>query len=476
MADDDRCLEPPLLERAALIAAGRTPPLPCRIRLADGSNLLLQHALRILPGRRLVAQARWGTRTVLAKLYLDHEGARHATREAAGQRKLADAGLPTPALVADTRAADGMPVLLTSWLEGARTLAEHLATTQTPPAFDDILEVIGHLHAAGLIHTDLHPGNLLLHEGRWYLIDGDAITAATAPDALADNLALFLAQFTGTRAPSPADALPAYRRGLGSADNAPDAATLAARVDHALNTRLQRYLEKTARDCTRFVSHHSWSRRTVLLRSAADWLALLLTDPDSWLEQGQRLKSGRSATVARVTAAGHDCVIKRYNLKNIAHAARRALRPTRAWHAWREAHRLNFFGIPTPAALAVVENRFGPLHGRAWLITAWCNGPSLRELFAGRENELPNAAEARALTDLFSALHRHRITHGDLKASNLLWSEGRFHLIDLDATVQHRNATAYLKAWRRDRTRLLQNWPAGSPMAQWFDTHLPAAS
>ncbi|HRP95668.1 MAG TPA: lipopolysaccharide kinase InaA family protein [Rhodocyclaceae bacterium] len=463
----------PLLNRDALLAAGRTPPLPCEIRLDDGSALHLQRALRILPGQRLVAQARWQERPVLAKLYLDRNGARHAAREAAGQHKLAAAGLPTPALLACKQCVDGTAVLLSTWLEGACTLTELRAAARATPALDDVFELIGRLHADGLVHTDLHPGNLLLHQGRWHLIDGDAIADDATADARADNLALFLAQFTGPDAPSAADALPAYRRGLGPAVKAPDSATLAARVERALETRLKRYIEKTTRDCTRFIAQRSPSRLTLLSRAEADWLAPLLIQPDHWLAQGQRLKSGRSATVVRVAAAGHDCVIKRYNLKTLAHAARRALRPTRAWHAWREAHRLAFLGIPTPAALAVVENRLGPLRGQAWLITAWCEGPSLRELFAGREDQTPDATEAHAMIELFTALHRHRITHGDLKASNLLWHDGRFNLIDLDAATQHSSDASYRKAWARDRSRLLSNWPTDSVLQLWFAQHLP---
>lgn len=475
-ADNCSALPPPLLGREALLAAGRTPPLPCRIALDDGSLLILLRTLRVLPGQRLVAEARWEDRPVLAKLYLDGDAARHATREAAGQGKLAAAGLPTPALLARRQSADGMAILLTTWLDGAMTLAQERPSARPLQALDDVLELIGRLHAAGLIHSDLHPGNLLQHDGLWYLIDGDAISDATTLNARTDNLALFLAQFTGPDAPSAADALPAYRRGLGSGLAAPEAPALTSCVERTLATRLQRYMEKTGRDCTRFVAQQNLSRRTLISRTEADWLAPLLTDPDHWLEQGKRLKSGRSATVARVASGGHDCVIKRYNLKNFAHAARRTLRPTRAWHAWQEAHRLTFLGIPTPAALAVVENRFGPLRGRAWLVTAWCEGPSLRELFAHREDQTPNTDEALALTELFAALHRHRVTHGDLKASNLLWCDGRFHLIDLDATVQHHSANTYRKAWARDRARLLANWPAGSRIAQWFDTHLPAAN
>ena len=72
-------------------------------------------------------------------------------------------------------------------------------------------------------------------------------------------------------------------------------------------------------------------------------------------------------------------------------------------------------------------------------------------------------------------MHRQRISHGDLKATNLLWDAGQVLLIDLDAVVQHRSPTTHARAWRRDRTRLLRNWPADCVLQRWLDARLPPA-
>lgn len=81
---------------------------------------------------------------------------------------------------------------------------------------------------------------------------------------------------------------------------------------------------------------------------------------------------------------------------------------------------------------------------------------------------------AQALLSLFETLCRLRISHGDLKATNLLWHEGRVWLIDLDAMKQHRSDTAFARVWRRDRARFLRNWAASSLLCRWLDTNLPA--
>jgi serine/threonine-protein kinase RIO1 len=135
---------------------------------------------------------------------------------------------------------------------------------------------------------------------------------------------------------------------------------------------------------------------------------------------------------------------------------------------------LRFYGVATPAPLALVEERFGPLRRRGFLINEFCPGDDLLHLLAPERE--PATDMARAIIDLFRTLHALRISHGDLKASNLLWHEGRVVIIDLDALVEHRSAYGHARAWRRDRERLLRNWPAASRLHHWLDANLPVAA
>jgi len=62
------------------------------------------------------------------------------------------------------------------------------------------------------------------------------------------------------------------------------------------------------------------------------------------------------------------------------------------------------------------------------------------------------------IVDTLKILREHRITHGDLKASNILLRWERPVLIDLDATYQHRTVKSYHNALNNDVRRFLQNW------------------
>lgn len=474
----------PLTDAPALRAAGRSPALPFRIALADGRALDMLHLLRVLPGKRLVGEALLDGRRVLAKLFIASGSARHWQQERAGIEALRAAAVPTPPALAAQALAGGGHALLTEFLAPAESLDQAWSrlTTQAPgdaaatalllPA----LAMLGKMHAAGLVQEDLHLGNFLNSKGQLFVIDGDAVRSLAAGKPLtalqaARNLAILLAQLPAEWDGQRRALLTAYSAAAGLAR--PDEELLQREVADVRARRLNDFLAKSVRDCTLFSVKRSFGRFNAAVRSTADALAPLLAAPDAAMRRGQLLKDGGTCTVTKVTASGRPLVVKRYNLKSAGHAVSRLWRPSRAWHSWREGHRLQFLGIATPAPLALVEERIGPLRRRAWLITEHCPGKNLLEHLVA--DCAPPDAEAAALTGLFAAMQRMLISHGDLKATNLLWHDGKVFVIDLDATVQHRSPTAWQRAWRRDRARLLRNWPQDSVLYRWFDAALPPA-
>lgn len=472
----------PLTDATALRAAGRSPALPFRIALADGRELDMLRLLRVLPGKRLVGEALVDGRPVLAKLFIASGSARHWQQECAGIEALRAASVPTPPAVAALALAGGGHALLTEFLASAESLDQAWSRLATHAPGDatatalllPALAMLGRMHAAGLIQEDLHLGNFLNSKGQLFVIDGDAVRSLAAGKPLTAlqavrNLAILLAQLPDEWDAQRHPLLSAYSEALGLAR--PDEELLQREVADVRARRLNDFLAKSVRDCTLFSVKRSFGRFTAAVRSAADSLAPLLAAPDAAMRRGQLLKDGGTCTVTKVAASGRPLVVKRYNLKSARHAVSRLWRPSRAWHSWREGHRLQFLGISTPAPLALVEERIGPLRRRAWLITEFCPGKNLLEHLAA--DRAPPDAEAAALAGLFTAMHRMQITHGDLKATNLLWHDGNVFVIDLDATVQHRSPTAYARAWRRDRARLLRNWPAASALHRWLDETLP---
>jgi hypothetical protein len=106
----------PRLTPGALREAGRELATPFEVCRDDGKILAVSRLLRVLPGKRIVGEARWRNRRVLVKLFVSRNGARYWQRERRGLTLLRDAGLPTPEIVDAGRIDGGGHYLLTGFI------------------------------------------------------------------------------------------------------------------------------------------------------------------------------------------------------------------------------------------------------------------------------------------------------------------------------------------------------------------------
>jgi tRNA A-37 threonylcarbamoyl transferase component Bud32 len=405
---------------------------------------------------------------VLAKLFVGRKAAKHFALEEAGARLLAQQSLPTPPLLESGFAPrEKVGWLLFTYLANARTLAEQLADDT---GFDTMLRAtvaIAHLHAQGLWQEDLHPGNLLLQEEKFFWIDGGSIRAEEpgrplSPARALDNYGMFLAQLPLRRMLAEnalADALAVYQKANPAC--AIEMSALKKAVARQRRARLRDWLRKIGRTCSDFIRRQNGWRGafglTMIRREEADRLAPLLANPDAFIAQGEIYKDGGTATVARVTFEGRALIVKRYNIKNWRHRLSRCWRESRAYTSWREGNRMLALGLETARPLAMIEERWFWLRGRAWLILEHVAGENALNWLKTPEQQ----PEIKALQTLMAELAAARLSHGDMKGTNLIWQaeSRRWALIDLDGMRAHRCGFFYQSAHRRDLRRLLQNWP-----------------
>jgi tRNA A-37 threonylcarbamoyl transferase component Bud32 len=177
------------------------------------------------------------------------------------------------------------------------------------------------------------------------------------------------------------------------------------------------------------------------------------------IDEGTVLKNGNTSTVALVKVGDRSLVVKRYNLKSVWHALKRCVRPSRASISWRNAHRLMSLGIKTPKPIAFVERRFGPLRTEAFFITEYVDGINAYELFhAEVAKEISRTDLIKQFGRLFQMLADASISHGDAKATNFIITKDALSLVDLDAVREHRFRKRFMRAFRRDLNRFMQNW------------------
>jgi serine/threonine protein kinase len=199
--------------------------------------------------------------------------------------------------------------------------------------------------------------------------------------------------------------------------------------------------------------HHHTRDDSPLMRQTLENLDAVLNDPVC-----QIVKSDNTTTVGMISCDGKKFIVKRYNTKNLWHYVRRSVRRARAQNCWHFAHLLPGLGISTAPAVAWIQETAGPLKARSWFVSEFIEGPTCQEyLTPGVDLSQAQAIMGR-IVDTLKILREHRITHGDLKASNILLRWERPVLIDLDATYQHRTVKSYHNALNNDVRRFLQNW------------------
>jgi tRNA A-37 threonylcarbamoyl transferase component Bud32 len=333
------------------------------------------------------------------------------------------------------------------------------------------------LHAAGVTHRDLHPGNVLV---RWetgrpkmILLDLHEVSLGKPLDwpRRRDNLAT-INRYYMLRA-TRAERLRFWRSYAAAAGDAipnrPDAtpAGLEAATLESNRVLWRSRARKYSGDSRLVCRERRGSMGGLFVRDLDPAAAAsLLSQPDAALTSfaARSLKIGGRSTVA-ATPLG---VIKRFNIRSAADLLKNLVRPTPQWHAWVMGHALLDAGLPTPRPLATVTRyryRFVPAEGYL-LAEELPNLLDLRE-FVDRVSGLPPRERHRALRDravcvamAVRAFHDRGFGHRDLKAGNLLTpanvADHRVWFVDLaGVTCRRRNPRS---SRNRDLARLFASF------------------
>lgn len=423
---------------------------------------------RCIPQKRVACLGRWRDRLVFAKIFLDRRRAGiHAAREQRGCELLKVARVASPTLLFHTKieAAEIQVLLFEHVPNGTNgeTLWNAAPHTNKKLILLQLVSLIAGHHKAGIVQRDLHLDNFLFAYDTIYTLDAaDIVGKRQTPTSKKglDNLALLLAQLQPEYDAWLDDAFTEYYKTRGTEAGPGDRALLQKALLRWRRHRKSVMLEKVFRSCTDYVCSKSWHRFAMIDRKYdTPGLRGLISNPDTGMENGKFLKLGNTSTVARVKVDGRDLIVKRYNLKNWRHALNRAFRPSRAAVSWLNAHRLHFYGVESPKPVALVENRWGPLRRKAYFITEYCHGMNCLEYFETHNtNQDPIRQTAKNTIAALKQLEACKISHGDMKGTNILVDNDKIMLIDLDAMREHQCEYLARRHIARDHRRFMRNW------------------
>ena len=423
--------------------------------------------MRAIPGKRLVCQGEWQGRAVYTKVYMGPD--KYWRAECRGLQALEARGLAAPALLHAGAADRGaLHVIVLAAIEPAQTLAQAWEQAGDEVTRIQILKLavstIARHHQAGLEQRDIHLNNFLLSGERLYTLDGGGIRPSGKAELAfrhsRDNLARFFAQFYPRFDALIKGVLPDYAAQRSWAADRLNSDELLQRVHFFRRRRQRHFLKKIFRDCSAFVCSKDWRSFRVYDRElASPGLLALLADPDASLQypDARYLKQGNTCTLWSTTVDGRQLVVKRYNIKGFMHRISRSMRRTRAATSWKNAHRLAMYGILSARPVALYERRFGPLRGKAWLITEYLGDDDILQLCeqSSAENKTTLISDTTAL---LAQLAQCRISHGDMKATNFIQSPRGVALIDLDSMREFETAAGFHSSQQRDLQRFMRNW------------------
>ncbi len=481
-----------VLDPSLLFQMGRTLPVPFQIKYTEVLNctkvLNCIKVLRLLPQRRIVCQALMdaselqGNKSTIVKIFFHPDKAENDfNNEITGYELLKKTGILIPQRLSygsftNADKTHKAYCVLYEQIQTQTTLEDVISfkpDAKSEHYIKQLMTLVAAMHNSHVQQIDLHLNNFLVDQEneKIYTLDcGDVSELSSSVskqlNQIHKNLADVLSQLPIIYDQFLETFLHAYQQQM-----APGFTINQKQIEQHIQKwrhwRIRKYLQKAARNCSEFRYEKSWSLLKVVQRdySSGPWLSFYRR-LDELTESSERLKDGNTATVALAECAEQKVVIKRYNIKNFRHRLSRFWRPTRAWKTWQNAHQLHVLGIKTPKPIAVIEQRSGWFRGKAFYLSEYEPAPDALSVLSEQESVSKNTLQD--FEQLFMAMILSRMSHGDLKANNILLTENGLTLIDLDAMQFHSNDRQFKKAFRRDLKRFIKNWPETSTVHRQF--------
>ncbi|MCX5638855.1 MAG: protein kinase [Planctomycetota bacterium] len=353
-------------------------------------------------------------------------------------------------------------ILTKEQLQSKRTLIRVLGRT------------VGKMHAKAIFHGDLRSGNILARQEktcwRFFFIDNERTKKFCKLPARLQLKNLVQLNLTSPNLLTNTDRmrfLKEYWAENGNGKSKRQKNTLIKKIIRKTSQRLSQKsrggskLRKCLRTNARYLRIKTGKYLAVFDRSFCQGPeALDFTEQiDALMDKGQILKNGDTTYVSQLRWHDKEIVVKRYNHRGFVYSLRHTIKGSRARRCWLNGHRLMALNIPTPKPIAFIEQRKGMLLGKSYLVTEYSEGQNLhRFLQDDTVAETQKSMMVQQVTKLLDRLQKYRISHGDMKHTNILVTDKGPVLTDLDAMKGHRWNLAYRRRQSRDTVRFLEKF------------------
>ena len=427
-------------------------------------RLLCTALLRVVPGRRKVYDAMWNDKSVIAKVFSHKISARrHLKREWQGLSLLQKRELSSPAPLFYGKTENGLWAVVVEKIAESSTVFDIFQETHEPAKKLDLLALVckelAKQHDKGVLQKDLHLGNFLLGEDKVFALDTGQMRFSRRELDKKNSipqLAMLASFLPDTNTESIATLCEEYFKARGWHFGKPDESSFQKQLAAHRNRMLRKGLKKCLRTSKRLLQIKTGRYIAVFYRAFCQKAEPLdfIEQIDAMMDEGQILKKGKTCYVSRLMWNGKDVVVKRYNHKGLIHSLRHTIKKSRARKGWLHTHHLETLNIAAPRPLAYIEHRRGLLIWKSYLVTEYVEGQKLYN-FLQDDNitEQRRLNEIQRVMKLLDKLWKYRITHGDLKHTNILITDNGPMITDLDGMKVHKWTWIYKHRRRKDLRR-----------------------
>ncbi len=426
---------------------------------------------------------------------------------------LQERSVPTVTPVAVGRHPNLGSYIITEEIPDAQSLQDYLdlhweewKRTHQLVACQSLIKEVSHFLAQmlrnGIVHEDLHAGNVLVHidalgHRQWYLIDPYKVQRKSRSSHKVFLSTLALMVHTNWHRLSAQDRLRgwvSFRQSMDLQLSPVEERQFLAQLHQEIESRIYSVWNQRVRRNTkanrdfyelRVRRSRAWASRDI----PADWLAKFLFEPEQAIKKPvQVIKKSRHGLAAVIAGPTEPVLIKKFTPRHVWDRLFGRWRRSPALHCYRMAYRLQTAFLPTARPLAVVEkHRHGQLLSSYVLTEYLKDTEQLGEYWPQIAPEVQQQTLLN-LAGLIQRLHSFRLSHRDLKLTNILArSQGEkpveLFLIDLRGvthscwlTTSRRqkdlarlalSATTSLRASRTDLLRFLLRYLKDDERPQW---------
>ncbi len=439
-----------------------------RSSLNEGKeSLLCTDLFRTIPGRRAIYDAMWNDKSVVAKVFSHKIHARrHLRKEWQGLIQLQKLGLSSPKPLFYGRTEDGQWIIVLEKIAESATILDVLnEIAEKQKEIDLLIRVYRELakqHSKGIFQKDLHLGNFLMAGNRIYTLDPSKmrfLRHQVPRKKSIFQLALLLCCLPTSDIRTTRVICEEYFNARGWHFDKSDEALLKKQMVLYRRKGIRRALKKSLRTSRKYLKITNKQYSAVFEKGFCRESEALefIEQLDVLMDSGQILKKGDSIYVSHIIWNNKNIVVKRYDHKGFIHSLRHTIKKSRARRGWLHGHRLRMLNISTPKPLAYIEQRKGLLIWQSYLITEYVEGQKLWHFL--RDDNVTEGQKLegiRQVVKLLDKLWKSRITHGDLKHTNILITKKGSVLSDLDGMMVHRWELLYRNKQAKDVERFLR--------------------